>query len=51
MLHDIDGQKVAQSDFLCEECTSGYRYLNELGVISVRGSLHRRVRPKDHLNL
>ncbi|CAK9022252.1 unnamed protein product [Durusdinium trenchii] len=25
MLHDIDGQKVAQSDFLCEECTSGYR--------------------------
>eukprot|EP00913_Durusdinium_trenchii_P013081 g12281.t1 len=41
MLHDIDGQKVAQSDFLCEECTSGYRYLNELGVISVRGSLHR----------
>lgn len=25
MLHNIDSQKVAQSDFLCEECVSGYR--------------------------
>ena len=25
MLHNIDSQKVAQSDFLCEECVSGDR--------------------------
>ena len=27
MLHNIDSQKVAQSDFLCEECVSGDRTL------------------------
>ena len=26
------GQKVAQSDFLCEECVSGYRFLDELKI-------------------